>query len=222
MGLQSGIRLIASAKSEQLSVLVYSPSPSLLCARATTQAGGPLCHFGSDFDNSVIRFRRKQVRGDVRPISKKKPAPREVPLLPELAETLTAHRVRMAKLGYPTGGDDWVFPTRNGKLKQPSSLANAIASSAKEAQITTHVTPDRMRYMFSDLLRRAGINKVTRKAMVGHVTDEMQEHYSTVMLDEKREAMAAVGATLAEARLAVEGQVRGDDRGYVPRKKKAA
>jgi len=50
----------------------------------------------------------------------------------------------------------------------------------------------------------------------------MQEHYSTVQLDEKREAMAAVGATLAQLRKVAEGNGRGDDRGDAPKKAKAA
>ena len=28
------------------------------------------------------------------------------------------------EVGYPVDVDDWVFPSRNGKLKQPSSLVN--------------------------------------------------------------------------------------------------
>ena len=36
-----------------------------------------------DTATKVIRFSRKQVRGVVGPISKKKPAPKEVPLFPE-------------------------------------------------------------------------------------------------------------------------------------------
>jgi len=38
----------------------------------------------------------------------------------------------------------------------------------------------------------------------------MQEHYSTVRLDEKREAMAKVGAELAKMRSVVKGDDRGD------------
>lgn len=151
----------------------------------------------------LIRFRRKQVRGVVGPISKRKPVPKEMPIIPELAETLRAHKARMEKLGYPVGGKDWVFVSRTGKLRAPNSLIKAIEMSEEEAQVKTHVTPHQMRYAFSDLLRHAQIDKVTRKAMIGHVSDEMQEHYSTVRLDEKRDAMQAVAEKLKEVRLTV-------------------
>jgi hypothetical protein len=71
-----------------------------------------------DFEAKLIRFRRKQVRGVVGPISKKKPAPKETPLL---ADTLQAHKARMEKLGYSVEGDAWIFPSRKLTLKQPST-----------------------------------------------------------------------------------------------------
>jgi integrase len=171
-----------------------------------------------DFESAVVCFRRKQVRGDVGPISRKKPAPRVAPLTEELAVALKAHHARMAKLGYPVDAEAWLFPTRNGKLKQPSSLANAIKSSVAEARITVRITPHTMRYMFNDALRLPHVDKIIRKAMVGHVTDDMTEHYSTVLLEEKREAMEAAAAKL---RVKLDPN-RGDDRGYGPEKKKAA
>ena len=76
----------------------------------------------------------------------------------------------------------------------------------------THVTPHRLRYAFSDLLRLAGVDQVTRRQLIGHLTEEMQEHYSTVNLDEKREAMSAVAKKLAE----VNSKVVGYAEGYAP------
>jgi integrase len=198
---------------------------ALLLTKACT--GQRFCHVSAlqwgdiDFDAMVIRFRRKQVRGVVGPISKKKPVPKEMPMLPALADALTTYKARQVELEYPVGDGDWVFPTRNRKLKQPSSLTNSIASSAKEAKVKSHITLHKMRYMFSDLLRLARVDKVTRKAMVGHVTDEMQEHYSTVGIDEKREAMAAAGAKLDGVRRQVDGAVVGYERGYASKKTKA-
>lgn len=197
-------------------------SYALLHTKACT--GQRFCHVSAlkwgdiDFDAGLIRFRRKQVRGVVGPISKKKPVSTELPILPELAETLRAHKARLEKLEYPTGADAWVFPSRTMKLKAPNALIKAIAESKEEAGVTRHVTPHIMRYAFSDLLRRSGIDPVTRRAIVGHVTEEMQEHYSTVRLDEKREAMQKVSAELAKLRSAVKGDDRGDSS---PRKEAA-
>jgi len=120
----------------------------------------------------------------------------------------------MKKLGYPVGDCDWVFPSRARTLKQTSSLVNAIKRSKEETGITTRITPHGMRYAFSDLLRAAEIDAVTRRALVGHVTEEMKEHHSTVQLDEKRVAMAQAAARL--------GEFQGDGRGDKAEKKEAA
>jgi hypothetical protein len=49
-----------------------------------------------------------------------------------------------------------------------------------------------MRYTFTDLVRRANVDAVVRRALTGHVTEQMQRHYSHVSLDEKRAAVAGV------------------------------
>jgi integrase len=169
--------------------------------------GQRFCHVSAlklgdiDWGEMVIRFRRKQVRGKVGPISRKKPVPKEIPILPELARVLLAHCRRLGKLAYGVDSDAWLFPTRNRKLKQPSSLVTAIRESAKDAQLTKRITPHMMRYLFNDVLRQAGVDQVTRKALTGHVTDDMTEHYSTVRLDEKRAAMEAAASKLREGKV---------------------
>ena len=52
---------------------------------------------------------------------------------------LLEHGRRIGGLGYPVGADDWLFPSRNRKLKQPSSLVTAIRESAKTAGLTKRV-----------------------------------------------------------------------------------
>jgi integrase len=49
-----------------------------------------------------------------------------------------------------------------------------------------------LRYTFNDLVRRANVDPIVRRALLGHVTEEMQRHYSNVGLDEKRAAVAGV------------------------------
>jgi hypothetical protein len=41
------------------------------------------------------------------------------------------------------------------------------------------------------MLRRAKVDPVIAKALTGHVTEQMREHYSSVGLDEKRAAVAS-------------------------------
>ncbi len=49
-----------------------------------------------------------------------------------------------------------------------------------------------LRRTFNDLARRAGVDGVVTKSMTGHVTERMREHYSSVGLDEKRQAVGSL------------------------------
>ena len=85
-----------------------------------------------------------------------------------------------------------MFPSRVGTLRAPSSLTKAWKRCLKTAGITRRFTPHGLRYTFTDLIRRANVDAVVRRALTGHVTEAMQQHYSTVGLDEKRSAVASV------------------------------
>lgn len=189
-------------------------SYALLHALACT--GQRFCHVSAlrwadvDFDARLIRFDKKQVNGKGGAVSEKKPTTLLAPLMDELAVTLLQHRARLGKLEYGVEQGDLVFPSRAGSHKRPSTLKAAIAASSRDAGVTARVTPHRMRYLFTDLLRQAGVDAVTRKAMVGHVTDQMQEHYSTIDMGERRAAMALVGERLKELRAAGGGDLGGD------------
>ena len=65
-------------------------------------------------------------------------------------------------------------------------------SSASPRRIDKRFTIHGLRYTFTDLVQRANVDAVVRRALTGHVTEEMQRHYSTVGLDEKRAAVAGV------------------------------
>src|SRR5688572_27882594 len=56
----------------------------------------------------------------------------------------------------------------------------------------TTSSPPRPAYTFTDMVRLANVDAVVRRALTGHVTEEMQRHYSHVGLDEKRAALAGV------------------------------
>lgn len=53
---------------------------------------------------------------------------------------------------------------------------------------------------FIDLARLAKVDLVTRRELTGHVTEQMQQHYSTVDVGEKREAMAVRAAKAEQER----------------------
>ncbi|MCG8423881.1 MAG: site-specific integrase [Proteobacteria bacterium] len=155
----------------------------------------------NDWDESehVIRVQRKQVRGRVGKISRKKQAPHEVPVEPELAMILREHRQRMLAQQAPGLAEGWMFPSASGTLRAPSSLNKAWQRCLEAAEIDRRFTIHGLRYTFTDLVRRAKADAVVRRALTGHVTESMQYHYSNVDLEEKRSAVAGVHRLVAEA-----------------------
>jgi len=148
---------------------------------------------------AVLSVERKHVRGTVGPISRRKNAPSRYPVLPPLAAVLREHRSRLKAEGHDTE-DGWMFPSRTGTLRTPNSLDKAWAKALDAAGIARRFTVHGLRYTFTDLIRRANVDAVVRRAMTGHVTAEMQHHYSHIDLDEMRTAMCGVFALLTSDR----------------------
>jgi integrase len=146
-----------------------------------------------DETTGVIRVQRKQVRGVVGNVSRRKRAPKEIPLHRELAKILKEHRKAMIGAQAPGLSDGWCFPSDVGSLRTPSSLQKAWATCLKAAGIKARFTVHGLRRTFNDLARKAKVDAVVTKALTGHVTEKMREHYSSVDLEEKRAAVSAVG-----------------------------
>jgi integrase len=85
-----------------------------------------------------------------------------------------------------------MFPSTVGTYRTPNSLDAAWAKCLEKARISKRFTTHGLRYTFTDLVRLANVDAVVRRALTGHVTEEMQRHYTTVGLDEKRAAVAGV------------------------------
>jgi integrase len=115
------------------------------------------CHASAlrweDWDEpaGVLRVVRKHFRGKVGPVSRKKRAPKEYPVEPELAQVLRDHRARLrgAQAQAPkgevgevgkVGAAGWMFPSAEGTLRTPNSLDRAWARCLKQAGITKRFT----------------------------------------------------------------------------------
>jgi integrase len=169
-----------------------------------------------DEEKGVLRIQRKQKRGDVGPVSRRKRAPRELPLVPELASILREHRKTLLSDQAPGFDSGWVFPSDAGTLRTPGSLVKAWRACAKAAGIKERFTVHGLRRTFNDLARRAGVDAVVTRSITGHVTEQMREHYSSVDLDEKRAAIANVVRLVPRSTEQV-----GETVGECPEKKKA-
>jgi integrase len=175
----------------------YPQHFAYVATRAST--GMRACHVSAlqwaDIDEpaGVVRVVRKQVEGVVGEVTRKKQVPKEFPLEPELTTILREHRQRLLETQAPGLNSGWIFPSvRTGELRGSNSMAKAWKRCLKAAGITERFTPHGLRRTFNDMLRRAKVDPVIAKALTGHVTEQMREHYSTVGLDEKRAAVASV------------------------------
>jgi integrase len=97
----------------------------------------------------------------------------------------------------PGLADGFVFPSSNGKLfLGTNSLSKAWKASMKSAGIADRFTVHGLRKTFNDVTRRAKVDPLVIKSITGHVTEDMREHYSTVDIAEKRDAVVAFGKRL--------------------------
>jgi hypothetical protein len=79
-----------------------------------------------------------------------------------------------------------------GTYRTPNTLDAAWTKCLAKAGIDKRFTIHGLRYTFTDLVRLANVDAVVQRALTGHVTEEMQRHYSTIGLAEKRAAVAGV------------------------------
>lgn len=149
----------------------------------------------SDIDEraGTIRISRRFYRGEID--TPKNGRARTVPLPEELAAVLRARRAELVRTQAPGLAEGWVFAGQTGGPVRQVGFAAALARASVALELPKRVTPHWFRHSFNDLLRRAASGEVQR-AIVGHSSVAMAEHYSHVTIDEKRRASAAAVALL--------------------------
>lgn len=113
-----------------------------------------------------------------------------IPLPTELVDILRLHISEL-----PEGAMNesaLLFPSETGGFRSPSCLDKPFRVVAKEVGLNKHITPRAMRRTFQDLARVAEIDNVVTRAISGHATEAMQQHYSTVSGEEVRRGLARV------------------------------
>ena len=115
-----------------------------------------------------------------------------IPLPPDLLAVLAWH-VEQLPVG-PMRESDLLFPSTTGRWRSPTCLDKPIRRIAKAAGIGKHLSAKFMRRTFQDLGRAAEVHDLVVRAISGHSTRQMQEHYSSVGPAEVREGLAKVVA----------------------------
>jgi integrase len=194
-----------SLKPEQLRKLLEAlrEEDRVVCAAAWTQAvtGLRWCEVTAlkwedlDRQERILVIRRKAVKGKLKPSTKTRRL-RELGVPELIIEELAGLRAWLSATEHPGRESGLMFPSRVGTPLASSRISEALRAARKRAAITQRFTSHGLRRSMTDMLRRAKVDPVIAKAIVGHQTDAMREHYSTLASDEARQAADAVSAML--------------------------
>lgn len=176
-----------------------------------------------DHENGVIRVSRTQYKGTAVDLTKNGKA-KEVPLTPDIAKVLDAHRQWMMTEQHPGFASGLLFPTYGkkagkgktdehaGELHKGNPFGKALDEACRKAGIAS-ITPHGLRHTGNDLLRRFASREVVM-AITGHSTPAMHSHYSHVDRQEKAEAVGKVIELITNApKPASNDRKRGTERG---------
>jgi len=87
---------------------------------------------------------------------------------------------------------DLLFPSTTGGFRAPTVLNKPFVEVGEEMELGYVFTQRGMRRTFNDLARHAKIESIVTRSISGHLTERMQDHYSTVNAAEQRESIAKV------------------------------
>ena len=139
-----------------------------------------------DFDKGLLHVRRSQVEGKVYPT--KTSTSRTVPMFPEVRRRLLAHREWLDDKRWKRE-DGVVFPSRNGSFRTSTMTRKPLDRCCARAGIDKHVTNQTLRRTVNNLIRQHA-GEIAARAITGHATQDMTEHYSDVTMEEKMRAGA--------------------------------
>lgn len=140
-----------------------------------------------DEQRGLIRIRRAHWQGHVGTTKTDREV--TVPLIDELRQVLRDWRQELVRSQHRHADSGWVFPSLAGKPHHSSAcMRKAFVDCLKVAGVERKFTSHGLRRTANDLLRRLAAGEVVR-AITGHVTVEMTEHYSHIDQQEKRAAV---------------------------------
>ena len=143
-----------------------------------------------DWRGGLIRVRRSNWKGRIT-TPKTEGSLRTVPMGEQLAGILQGHQARLEARAHPCLVTGWVFSNARGGLHKGTPMRTVLQKAVARAGLTIRLTPHGLRRTFNDLARRVASSVVVR-AIVGHVTEKMTEHYAVIDAGEKRAVQDAV------------------------------
>jgi len=142
-------------------------------------------------DAGRLLVRRSQTLGETVLNTTKQKTRYVIELPPEVIETLRWHA--RTQLETPEQQDsDLLFPSVNGGFRAPTVLNKPFATVSEALELGYAFTQRGMRRTFNDLMRAAQVEAIVTRSISGHLTERMQDHYSSVSGAEQRASIAKV------------------------------
>jgi integrase len=160
------------------------------------------------WDQNRILVRRSQTRGDEVMNTTKQKTRYSIEVPEEVMKTLRWH-VDTQLVTPEQKESDLLFPSLTGGYRAASVLTKPFVAVTEEMRLGYSFTPRGMRRTFNDLARAASIEAIVTRSISGHLTERMQEHYSTVRGPEQRDGIARVVHLMTTAVDADGGGTRG-------------
>jgi integrase len=85
-----------------------------------------------------------------------------------------------------------LFPSEVGGFRHNSTLARPFRVIAKAMGLQKQISPKAMRRSFQDAMREAQVANVVVRSISGHLTEQMQQRYSTARAHEQESAIARI------------------------------
>ncbi len=85
-----------------------------------------------------------------------------------------------------------LFPSEVGGFRSNAALTKPFKAIAKSMKLTKQISPKAMRRSFQDAMREAEVANVVVRSISGHLTDQMQQRYSTARGHEQESAIARI------------------------------
>jgi len=142
------------------------------------------------WEEAVLLVRRSHTRGTEVMNATKTGHRQRIALPKDLVDILRWH-VDSLPDG-PMAESELLFPSETGSFRAPSVLDKPFRAVRKALGLRKRITPRAMRRTFQDLARAAEVKDVVTRSISGHLTEGMQEHYSSPWEGEQRAGVAKV------------------------------
>src|SRR5690606_33273419 len=140
------------------------------------------------WEKGALLVRRSETRGTLMNMTKTG-IRYSIPLPEELLQILRWH---VQGLNDAQLASDLLFPNVEGGFRAPTVLNKPLADVADYIGLGHQFTQRGMRRTYQDLARAAQISDLVTRSISGHATEKMQQHYSTVSVEERADAMRAM------------------------------